>query len=131
MLNLEQALEKIEIQDERIKQLEEVLFGPGKFITFYQHCFRLTKTQAVILGVMVSRVVATKRAVELALYSDRGSDWPDVKIFTVQVCRMRKILKPFGIEIITDHGIGWYLRELDKEKIKTAVLEKFPNAYKE
>jgi two-component system cell cycle response regulator CtrA len=49
-----------------------------------------------------------------ALFSDRIDEPPDVKIIDVWICKMRRKLQPFGIEIKTCRGVGYEMTEASK-----------------
>jgi hypothetical protein len=49
-----------------------------------------------------------------ALYSDQADEPPDEKILDVWICKMRKNLKPFGIEVKTHWGESWEIPEASK-----------------
>jgi two-component system, cell cycle response regulator CtrA len=49
-----------------------------------------------------------------ALYSDQADEAPDEKVLDVWICKMRKKLKPFGIEIKTHWGECWEIPEASK-----------------
>lgn len=71
--------------------------------------WRLTASEARIFGVLVNRELATKDAMMAALYVDDGRDEAEEKIVDVFICKLRKKLKPFGVEIATDWGQGYRL----------------------
>lgn len=71
----------------------------------------LTGQESAVFGVLVNRPLATKDAVMAALYRSIGRDEAEPKIVDVFICKMRKKLKPFGIEIRTIWGQGYALPE--------------------
>lgn len=104
---IEALLEERERLLGRIDQLEAAL-GLG-FLTPLE--WRLTGAQMRLFGCLMARELMTKEAGMAAMYRDRvgSDDEPDIKIIDVQVCKMRAALKPFGIEILTRWGQGYYL----------------------
>jgi two-component system cell cycle response regulator CtrA len=81
-------------------------------------------TPPVELGLTVSeaRIVAdlykgggevrSKDQIFHSLYHDRMDDnTPEMKIVDVLVCKLRKKLKAYGIEVVTDWGRGYHLDE--------------------
>lgn len=111
---------------ERVTQLEALLMD----------CVRpplewgLTTLEAQCFGVLVNRTVATKDAIMAALYSNRPSagDVPDIKIVDVFVCKMRKKLRPFGVEIQTVWGQGYSLDQQVRSTYARAIVDKALNA---
>jgi DNA-binding response OmpR family regulator len=77
----------------------------------------LTPSQAGIMRLLIKRGTATYAACMAALYSDRVAQ-PDVKIISVFILRMRKKLKPFGVEIRTLWGVGYALDEATRSRFK-------------
>ena len=70
----------------------------------------LTGHEARLFGAVLERELITKDAGMAALYRDRGAvDEPEIKIVDVFICKLRRKLKPFGIEIGTRWGVGYYM----------------------
>ena len=90
---------------ERIRQLEALHFNAG---WAPPDEIGLTAKEATIVAVLVGRegVVTTEQLMH-ALYALRPDEPPQVKIIDVFVCKARKKLKPFGIEIRTHWGAGY------------------------
>ena len=84
--------------------------------------FGLTGSEARVFGVIMKREVATMDACMAALYRDEGRDEAEPKIVDVYVCRMRKKLKPFGIQIRTVWGVGYAMDPAAKE-IVASILD--------
>lgn len=108
MDNYTQQLEQEnEVLRERVRQLEEELAPDTVTI---DPVWRLTRHEARIFAALAARDVLTKNALMIALYPDRlDADLPEIKIIDVFVCKMRKKLAPFHIEISTVWGQGYSL----------------------
>ena len=99
---------------ERIKQLEALL-GRRDEVPL---CLPLTRQEACLFGLMRKREVLTKEMAMSALYNHRpDSDGVDAKIIDVFVCKMRKKLKPLGIEIETLWGRGYRITGPSKQRV--------------
>lgn len=74
---------------------------------------RLTKCETGMLEALMAPGATTKSKEQLlaAAYSDRYAtgDEPEIKIVDVFICKLRKKLKPFGIEVETVWGQGYHL----------------------
>lgn len=105
---------RIETLEERIRQLEEAL-SPADVPVRVEWC--LTSSEARVFSHLTTRDHATKQSIMMAMYSDRIDVEPEIKIVDVFVCKMRKKLKPFGVEIITIWGQGYALK--DREQFVT------------
>lgn len=81
----------------------------------------LTQNEARLFGALLERELLTKDAAMAALYRDRGEDEPEVKIVDVFVCKTRKKLKPFGIEIGTRWGVGYFMAPAHKAEARRQI----------
>jgi DNA-binding response OmpR family regulator len=90
---------------EQIARLERVLVGEQSMPVEW----RLTQQEQRVMGVLVNREFASKDAIMAALYRNLGRDEAEPKIVDVFVCKIRKKLKPFGIDIRTVWGTGYCL----------------------
>ncbi|MBB3963513.1 helix-turn-helix domain-containing protein [Rhizobium metallidurans] len=99
---------RIDLLEERVRQLEEALM-PSSIAVKVEWC--LTPLEARVFSHLTTRDQASKQSIMLAMYSDRIDVEPEIKIVDVFVCKMRKKLKPFGIEILTLWGAGYSLKD--------------------
>lgn len=110
-MDVERRLEVVEQENlllrERIAFLEAILIDCARLPMEWG----LTQQETRVFGTLVNRELATKDAVMAALYSDRAGAEGEVepKIVDVFVCKIRKKLKPFGVEIRTVWGQGYTL----------------------
>lgn len=74
----------------------------------------LTGQEAKLFGILLKRDLVTKAQGMSALYSDRPNGEAEIKIVDVFVCKMRKKLKPFDIEIETVWGQGYRMTAASK-----------------
>ncbi len=70
--------------------------------------FRLTRNEAVIFGLLLKGQLVRRSSMMEELYLHE-QDEADIKIVDVWVCKMRRKLKPYGIEIQTQWGQGYFL----------------------
>jgi len=77
----------------------------------------------MLLGLLMRRNRATKDQMMTMLYADRPDEEPDSKTLDVMICKMRKKLRPHGVEIRTIHGAGYELPSTSREKIKALMVE--------
>lgn len=90
----------------RIQQLEACL--GFTFVTPIE--WGLTASEAKVFGALMTRDTLTKDGAMAALYVDVGADdEPHVKIVDVFICKLRRKLKPFGLEVLTIWGVGYRL----------------------
>ena len=100
---------------ERIAALEGVLFAAHQDVPVQ---WNLTPSERRVFGVLLSRAVATKDAIMLALYGDRIDEGAEPKIADVFICKMRKKLAPWGVMIRTLRAEGWALDERSRAALK-------------
>lgn len=100
---------------EKVRQLEELLAAG---VLRIPREFGLTGTEETILGVLLSHEMGTVDQFLHALYYGRGDDSPGGNIVNVYICRLRKKLGEYGIEIKTVWGRGYSLTKDSKAIIR-------------
>lgn len=80
--------------------------------------FGLSASESVVLGLLLTRPHVTKATFMQAIYSSTGREEVFPKIIDVWICRLRKVLRPYGLEIKTVWGKGYYMLPETKEKIR-------------
>lgn len=113
-MDVDARLEALEEENERllarIEQLESLmgmrLIPPIEW--------RLTGSEARVFGVLMARPLATKDAIMAALYRDSAKEEAEIKIVDVFVCKLRKKVRPFGVNIETRWGEGYFLSQASK-----------------
>lgn len=78
----------------------------------------LSKMQARLLGVLMDRPVMTRDSAMVALYGLDDGDRPGDKIIDAYMAPLRTKLAAGGVEIKTNHGVGWHLTKYDKLKVR-------------
>lgn len=100
---LEVVEEENALLRERVAELERVLG-----ITLDAPLeWGLTGQESRVMGALIARPLVTKDVAMAALYRDFGRDEPEPKIIDVFICKIRKKVRPFGIEIETVWGQGY------------------------
>lgn len=104
---------------ERVTQLEADLGMAAEIPPL----FMLTAHEARLFGMLLQRETCTKEQLMSALYSLRANDddEPEIKIIDVYVCKARKKLASFGIEITTIWGRGYMLTEPMKRRARELI----------
>jgi two-component system cell cycle response regulator CtrA len=105
---IEQQQTRIWELEERVRQLEEALSPRAVSIPVE---WGLTTSEARMFAHLTTKPHCSKDSLMAALYGLKpDDDEPEVKIVDVFVCKMRRKLKPFGVEIITIWGQGYSLK---------------------
>ena len=108
-MDVEARLRAVQQENEmlraRIDQLEEAL--GVRLPTPVE--WGLTGSEARVFGLFRARELVTRDAIMAVLYRDAGKDEPEQKITDVFICKIRRKLKPFAIEIKTVWGQGYAL----------------------
>lgn len=112
MLSLAEELDLLREENRQLKKMltveSNVSFGP-----------HIRGQKARFLAVLMKHERAARDVVYYALYgSDPIGDQPDERILDVMLCKTRKALKDYGVEIKTIHNVGWYLPPESKAKLK-------------
>ena len=69
--------------------------------------FGLTRREADMLGILLRRQVMTHAHLFEAIWG--GDSERSVKIVEVVVCKLRAKLRPHGIAIRTEYGVGYFI----------------------
>jgi len=86
--------------------------------------FGLTTQESIIFGVLISYRAPRKSTFMAALYSDGAyDDEAEEKIVDVFICKIRKKLTPFGIEIKTNWGESYEIPEESKARARELIAE--------
>jgi hypothetical protein len=74
--------------------------------------FRLTRSEATTLGVILLRNVVTRTALHYAVTPEA-----EPKIIDVFICKLRRKLAPYQLQIITVWGVGYQIPPASKASI--------------
>lgn len=88
--------------------------------------FKITKLQAALLAVLLTRSEGTKEAMHVAIEGCRSShkEETDPKMVDVVICHLRKRLAPFGLVVHTLWARGYYIEPVQR-KFVMDVIEKY------
>lgn len=111
----EKLREENETLKEQVAYLEAALMGKDELPLEWH----LTPTQERIMRVCLTREVATKEAIATALYWDKPEPAEAINNINVHMVRIRRKLKPFGIEIKTRWGKGFYVPAETRDRFRT------------
>ena len=96
---------------ERIAELEGLLFEPSPVLYIE---VGLTKYEYLFVTLLLKRAFATKEQVFIALYAGQAGELPQPEVINVHLTKARKKLQPFGVEIVTKTGVGFYMSPASK-----------------
>lgn len=113
-MDVDRRLEALEEENERLRDELEYLRASLGMDFVPPLSFRLTPAEGKMLGRFLKGGLVTKEAFMALLYRDVGSDEAEIKIIDVFVCKLRRKLKPLGLEIGTRWGVGY---EMGREMI--------------
>lgn len=80
---------------------------------------RLTRREEAVLSLLVTRALMTEAAFEAFLAP--ASDNPH-QLLQAYVLKLRAKLQPFGIQIHNRHGVGFYLDEEARERLREVSI---------
>jgi two-component system cell cycle response regulator CtrA len=113
---IRELLGEVEDLKARVEQLEDMLTSNVSEPILDG----LTRSEGVVLGLLMQREVATKDMIMTALYGHRldADDTVGDKIVDVFVCKLRRKIKGLGIFIETQRGVGYFLSRDSKAMVK-------------
>jgi hypothetical protein len=82
----------------------------------------LSPKETAMLGVLVSRELATREVLMCALYGD-DPDPPYERILNVLACKLRRKLAPRGFTIVTHRGHGLAMPADQRARLRGAALQ--------
>lgn len=68
----------------------------------------LTRQEAVVFGLLLENPLMSKDLAMSAMYLHK-QDEAEIKIVDVYICKLRKKLKPYKIDVQTQWGQGWFI----------------------
>ncbi|MEZ2410518.1 helix-turn-helix domain-containing protein [Bosea sp. RCC_152_1] len=120
-MDLSARLEALEAENDRLRDRCEFLEEAMGLTVDAPVFLGLTKHEARLFGALLKRPMLTKTGVMATLYSERPDEEPEMKIVDVYVCKIRKKLKPYGLEIETIWGQGYRMTEAMRAKAAALI----------
>ena len=109
-------MSELERLRDRIRELEEIL---GLDVELPNQ-LGFTPVENKIVGLLIKRPVVSKEVLYTALYGDRlECEQPDIKIFDVYICKLRKKLKAMNIQIYSRYTVGYYIDDEAKATLQS------------
>ena len=89
--------------------------------------WKLTAHESNLLALVLKRPTMTKEQALVGMYSDRGVDWPEIKIIDVFMCKLRKKLRDAKSYIVieTVWGRGYRVEESSRKRAVADFVERF------
>jgi hypothetical protein len=100
---------------ERIADVEQLLGidDPKPLIV------KVSRTERILMELLLRRNMLTREVAWGVLYGHRpDADQPQYRVISTIIHHLRSRLSPHGVEITTEYGTGWYLKEKDREKLE-------------
>lgn len=109
-MDVDARLEALEQENDRLRTELEALKESLGMRWLPPAELRLTGKEGAMLGRLLRGGPVSKNQFLSALYRDEGIfEKPEIKIIDVFICKLRKKLKPFEIEIHTIWGVGYQM----------------------
>lgn len=108
-MDLERRVQELKQQNEYLQETVHRLREALTETRLLPREWKLTPSEENFIGVLINREVGTYEALLTTLYLAKGRPEASQNILHVFVCRVRKKLEPYGIEIRTIWGRGWAL----------------------
>jgi hypothetical protein len=100
---------------ERIADIEKLLAidDPKPLIV------KVSRTERILMELLMKRNMLTREVAWGVLYGHRpDADQPQYRVISTIIHHLRNRLSPHGVEITTEFGTGWYLKDKDREKLE-------------
>jgi hypothetical protein len=100
---------------ERIADVEQLLAidDPKPLI------IKVSRTERILMELLLKRNMLTREVAWGVLYGHRpDANQPQYRVISTIIHHLRNRLSPHGVEITTEHGTGWYLKDKDREKLE-------------
>jgi hypothetical protein len=116
-------MDEVQRLRDRIDELEQILGVDRSLANRLRGALCISRDQARMLGMLLSRNVVTHEAMYTVMYGARPEcDQPTMKIMDVQLCKLRGRLKPHGITFRTLWGEGWQMPMEEKAKVRAKLV---------
>jgi hypothetical protein len=100
---------------ERIADVEKLLAidDPKPLIV------KVSRTERILMELLLKRNTLTREVAWGVLYGHRpDADQPQYRVISTIIHHLRNRLSPHGVEITTEYGTGWYLKDKDRERLE-------------
>jgi two-component system cell cycle response regulator CtrA len=118
MIDWKARAEVLDVENETLREEIRLLKKALKGADMPPPYFNLTRSEAEMFNVLLNNRAPRVEAFIAAMYSTEADEPPGEKILDVWICKMRKKLKPFGIEIKTHWGECWEMPESSKVRAR-------------
>jgi DNA-binding response OmpR family regulator len=108
------AAETMRLRD-RIDELERLL-GMRPMLP---RIWKLTPREADVFGILLKRQVMSQTQLFEAIWG--GDSDRETKIVEVMICKLRAKLRPHGIAIRTEHGVGYFIPPASKAAARALI----------
>ncbi len=111
--DLEEQVAALRVQ---LKAMQDAIAADAIALRLPVH---LTPSRRRLLGLLLRGGVKPHASIYDVLNAfPRADGGPGMKIVDVQVCLLRKDLRPLGVEIVNHHGVGYELTQASIEALK-------------
>ena len=100
---------------DRIEELERLL----GMRAMMPRMFGLTRREADLLGILLRRQVMSTTALFEAIWG--GDSERSIKIVDVILCKLRAKLRPHGIAIRNEYGVGYFIPPDGKAAVRALI----------
>jgi DNA-binding response OmpR family regulator len=120
-VDVDARVEALELENDRLRdEIERLRSGGAAFGFIPPAEWRLTQKETRVLEVLLRLPMASKDQIMAGCYVPGADDEPMIKIVDVFICKMRRKLRPFAIEIRTLWGVGYTMDAEAKAKCRAA-----------
>lgn len=127
-MDVDARVEALEAENETLRERIAQLEGLQGHEFMSPVEWRLTTSENRVFGCLMARDLARKEAIMAALYRDCAKDEAEIKIVDVFICKLRKKVRPFGVEVLTRWGEGYFLTAETKAAVQQMIAPPMADA---
>ena len=114
---------------DRVEELEMLLGKDTSLASKLCAAYQIEPEMADVLALIFNRNFVSHQSMFTVLFGARPDcDQPDPRVMDVQICKLRRKLRPYGITIKTQWGQGWSMPVASKDRLR-AMLRALPRSH--
>lgn len=110
-------------ENDELRERMRILTSLSEYDASLQVVFGLTGKENLIVSLLMKRDNCTREALMQIMYAHNPESGVEVKIIDVFVCKIRKKLKKYRIQITTVWGKGYLIDAVTKDRIRKLTAD--------
>jgi two-component SAPR family response regulator len=124
MRDIDELRERLEILEETNRQLKDEIGLIDEIPNMQKlRVLGLSMTGFRLMVLLQKRKMVLKSTIIMSLWPNGDEPETAMNVMSIQLYRVRKCLRQYGIEIKNTFNVGWYIEGSDREKMGDVVAE--------